>query len=201
MADSASAGAQKGAEAFVTAMDILSIVSGFNGIMGPKPPTAALARADGEIIAVPEILEVDAGISVLYSKSFPEGPFGEKKEVEEKEGVYIESGKTGKKYSFKVSNQKMYQLGNHYNKHGKDMGYASKKEYEQAARIFLQKYLKDAEVFEGTYNSGHGKNAGIRQIIVRYNGKQLIINKESGQIVDFYEGTSLESFIRIERIQ
>ena len=77
MADSASAGAQKGAEAFVTAMDILSIVSGFNGIMGPKPPTAALARADGEIIAVPEILEVDAGISILYSKYFPEGPLGE----------------------------------------------------------------------------------------------------------------------------
>lgn len=140
LADSAWAGAQKGAEAFVTAMDILFIVSGFKGIMGPKPkpPTAALAVADGEIIAVPEILKVDAGISILYSKSFPDGLFGEK---------------------------------------------------------------KDAEVFEGTYNSGHGKNAGIRQIIVRYNGKQLIINKESGQIVDFYEGTSLESFIRIERIQ
>lgn len=79
LADSASVGAKKGAEAFVTALDILSIVSGFNGIMGPKPPTAALAGADGEMIAVPEILEVDAGISVLYSKSFPEGPFGEKK--------------------------------------------------------------------------------------------------------------------------
>ena len=43
LADSAFAGAQKGAEAFVTAMDILSIVSGFKGMMGPKPPTAALA--------------------------------------------------------------------------------------------------------------------------------------------------------------
>lgn len=69
----------------------LSIVSGFKGMMGPKPPTAALAGADGEMIAVPEILEVDAGISVLYSKSFPEGPFGEKKGVEEKEGVYVEN--------------------------------------------------------------------------------------------------------------
>lgn len=120
---------------------------------------------------------------------------------QEKKGVYIENGKTGKKYSVEISEQKKYQIGNHYNKHGKDMGFASKKEYAQAAKIFLQKYLKDAEVFEGTYNSGHGRNAGIRQIIVRYNGKQLIINKESGQIVDFYEGTSLESFIRIERIQ
>lgn len=92
LADSASVGAQKWAEAFVTALDILSIVSGFNGIMGPKPPTAALAGADGEMIAVPEILEVDAGISILYSKSFPEGLFGEKKEVEEKEGVYVERG-------------------------------------------------------------------------------------------------------------
>lgn len=43
LADSAFAGAQKGAEAFVTTMDILSIVSGFKGMMGQKPPTAALA--------------------------------------------------------------------------------------------------------------------------------------------------------------
>lgn len=63
--------------------------------MGPTPPTAALAGADGEIIAVPEILEVDAGISILYSKSFPDGPFGEKKEVEEKQGVYVKNNDEG----------------------------------------------------------------------------------------------------------
>ena len=36
---------------------------------------------------------------------------------------------------------------------------------------------------------------------MRQDGKQLIINKESGQIIDFYEGTSLDGFVNIERMQ
>ena len=122
LADSAFAGAQKGAEAFVTAMDILSIVS------GSKPPTAALAGADGEVIAVPEILEVDAGISVLYSKSFPDGPFGEKKEVEEKEGVYVKNCSSkykGQSYNGTrnpngdfINGKGKSTLNKHANKHG-----------------------------------------------------------------------------------
>lgn len=41
---------------------------------------------------------------------------------------------------------------------------------------------------------------GERQIIVRAEGKQLIINKATGQIIDFYKGTSLDGFINIERM-
>lgn len=37
--------------------------------------------------------------------------------------------------------------------------------------------------------------------IIRAEGKQAIINKTSGQIIDFYEGTSLNGFINIERVQ
>jgi len=37
-----------------------------------------------------------------------------------------------------ISEQKMYQQqGKHFNKHGKDMGYTSKKAYEQGARDFI----------------------------------------------------------------
>lgn len=161
LADSASVGAQKGAEAFVTALDILSIVSGFNGIMGPKPPTAALAGADGEMIAVPEILEVDAGISILYSKSFPEGLFGEKKEVEEKEGVYVKNCSSkykGQSYNGTrnpngdfINGKGKSTLNKHANKHG----YLSPEEYLRDVRNFLEKQpTSTTESFvsnEGTY--------------------------------------------------
>ena len=38
-----------------------------------------------------------------------------------------------------VSERKMYQQGEHYNKHGRNMGYATKKEYEATARVFIEK--------------------------------------------------------------
>lgn len=81
------------------------------------------------------------------------------------------------------------------------MGFSSKKEYEQAARDFFEQYKGVAEIYEGTFNSAHGNNVGMRQIILRYKDKQLIISKESGQLIDFYEGTSLNSFIDLERVQ
>ena len=95
----------------------------------------------------------------------------------------------------------MYQLGNRYNKHRKNMGFYSKKEYEQAARNFFEQYGDVEEIYEGTINSVHGDNVGMRQIILRYGDKQLIISKESSQLIDFYEGISLSSFIDVERIQ
>ena len=103
--------------------------------------------------------------------------------------------------SMDISDQKMYQQGQHYNKHGRDMGYSGKKEYEQAARDFFAQNKDTAEIYEGIWNSSHGGQSGQTQIIVRQDGKQLIINKETGQIIDFYEGTSLDGFINIERVQ
>lgn len=95
----------------------------------------------------------------------------------------------------------MYQLGQHYNKHGREMGYGSKKEYEQAAREFFEQYKNTAEIYVGKWNSSRGVEGGELQFIIREDGKQLIINKETGQIIDFYEGTSLNGFINIERVQ
>jgi hypothetical protein len=129
-------------------------------------------------------------------------------EVEVAEGARAEtaasgavegSGQYGKQIS--ISEQKMYQQGQHFNKHGVDMGYASKKAYEQGARDFIESNKHNAEIFEGTWNSSRGIQGGEEQIIMRYEGKQAIINKESGQIVDFYEGTSLDGFIDIRQVQ
>ncbi|RKM56054.1 hypothetical protein D6856_15060, partial [Butyrivibrio sp. XB500-5] len=116
--------------------------------------------------------------------------------VEEVEAITKSAGE-----SIKVSEEKMYQLGKHFNKHGRDMGYAGKAEYEAAARKFFEKNKETAEIYEGIWNSSRGAQSGQVQIVVRQNGKQLIINKETGQIIDFYEGTSLDGFINIERIQ
>ncbi|SFU33153.1 T7SS effector LXG polymorphic toxin [Butyrivibrio sp. M55] len=100
-----------------------------------------------------------------------------------------------------VSEEKMYQQGKHYNKHGRDMGYSSKKEYEQGARDFLEQNREEAEIYEGTWNDSRGSQAGQRQIIIRHDGKQLIINKETNQIIDFYEGNDLGGFKDLERVQ
>lgn len=40
---------------------------------------------------MPEIIVSDAGMPALFSASLPDGLFGEKKEQEEKKGVYIEN--------------------------------------------------------------------------------------------------------------
>ncbi|MBQ3599592.1 MAG: hypothetical protein II992_00100 [Lachnospiraceae bacterium] len=118
-----------------------------------------------------------------------------------KDKVVYSRGETNYVESIVISEQKMYQQGQHYNKHGRDMGYSGKKEYEQAAREFFEQNKNICEIYEGIWNSSRGGQSGQRQIIMRQHGKQLIINKESGQIIDFYEGTSLEGFINIERIQ
>ena len=100
-----------------------------------------------------------------------------------------------------ISDQKMYQVGEHFNKHGWEMGYLGKKEYAQAARNFFEQNKSSCEIYEGIFNNSRGNQSGQVQYILRQDGKQLIINKESGQIIDFYNGISLDAFIKIERLQ
>lgn len=90
--NSAWEGAKSGAQAFKYVLDGLSAIQGFiGGFMGPLSPGEVLAGAGGEIVPVPEIIVNDAGMSALFSVSLPDGPFGKKKEQEEKEGVYVEN--------------------------------------------------------------------------------------------------------------
>ena len=103
--------------------------------------------------------------------------------------------------SINVSDKKMHQLGEHFNKHGRDMGYLSKKEYDAAAREFFYKNKNSCEIYRGVYNSSHGERKGDIQLILRQDGFQLIIDEKTGQIIDFYEGESLSAFINLERKQ
>ena len=79
------------------------------------------------------------------------------------------AGKYGK--TINISEQKMYQQGQHYNKHGKDMGYSGKKAYEAGAREFINTNKNSGEIFEGTWNSSRGGQSGQVQIIIRTKGK------------------------------
>jgi RHS repeat-associated protein len=124
-----------------------------------------------------------------------------KKAIDKARSGEYEGGSKTYGEQLEPSDQKMYQQGQHYNKHGKDMGYASKKEYEAGARDFIKNNKANAEIFEGKWNSSRGGQKGETQIIIRADGKQAIINKKTGQIIDFYEGTSLDGFIKIKKVQ
>ncbi len=100
-----------------------------------------------------------------------------------------------------VSDSKMYQLGDHFNKHGRGMGYASKKEYDAAAKEFANTYQKNpnATILEGTWN-GPGTLNGARQRAITYGGKTVVIDVKSGQVVDFFTGTEYKG-INVTKLQ
>jgi hypothetical protein len=100
-----------------------------------------------------------------------------------------------------LSSKKMYQLGDHFNEHGKSMGYKTKKAYEAGARAFVKKHKTTAKIWEGKRNSGRGVQNDQLQIIMRANGKQAIINQKTSQLIDFYNGTSLKGFINLKKVQ
>ena len=113
-----------------------------------------------------------------------------------------ETGKTTYGDSINISSEKMYQQGQHYNKHGRSMGYNSKAEYDAAAKEFVNMYKGDSksEIFEGVWN-GKGQLNGTTQIVIRNGGKQVIIDKSTGQIIDFYQGTELKGLINVRQVQ
>ena len=152
--------------------------------------------------SVTDIPSGDVEEKELGRDIFPKTPADEQKpKITTSQGNEIDYSDSEYGKSIVVSEEKMYQQGKHYNKHGRDMGYSSKKEYEQGARDFLEQNREVAEIYEGTWNDSKGKQSGKRQIIMRHDGKQLIINKETNQIIDFYEGTDLGGFKDIERVQ
>jgi hypothetical protein len=58
----------------------------------------------------------------------------------------------------------------------------------------------EAKVFEGVWN-GKGQLNGTKQIVIVYDGKTAIIDKNTGQIIDFYLGSELRGLIHLERLR
>jgi len=100
-----------------------------------------------------------------------------------------------------ISNQKMHQLGKHFNKHGRGMGYASKNEYDAAAKLFAKDMQLDPNsvIYEGNWN-GSG-NTGQLQRAITNGGQTVIINPATGQIIDFYVGNAYGGLINLIRIK
>ena len=96
----------------------------------------------------------------------------------------------------------MYQIGDHFGKHGRSMGYYSKKEYDNAARTFVEKYQDhpDAQIYRGIWN-GRGDFNGEWQRVITYDGKTAILHESTGQIVDFYVGTEYRGLIQLIKIR
>lgn len=59
-----------------------------------------------------------------------------------------------------------YQLGKHFNKHGKDLRYKSKAKYNQATREFeeVYKYNPNSEIFEGKFKNTIGIGSTLTDI-------------------------------------
>lgn len=95
----------------------------------------------------------------------------------------------------------MHRLGNHFNKHGRGMGFASKKEYQRAAVDFAQKYRShsQARIMQGTWN-GKGGYTGMKQIAISFENKTVILCQETGQLIDFYVGTELRGLINLMQL-
>ncbi len=101
-----------------------------------------------------------------------------------------------------ISRQRMYQDGKHFNKRGREMGYTSKKEYSDDALDFANKNIHNpnAQIYEEIWN-GKGNQNGQTQIVITYDNKTVIINKNSGQVIDFYEGTDYRGLIDLHKIR
>ena len=187
--------------------DIFSIIEGLgkviSGITGAAAGAALAAQSGGASITVSGSGLALAANGMLITISGA----GNAAKIMISEATSHGSGKNegGSETNYgdqlEVSDQKMYQQGQHYNKHGKDMGYGSKKDYEAGARNFIENNKSTADIFEGKWNSSRGGQSGETRIIIRADGKQAIINKETGQIIDFYEGTSLNGFINVRQVQ
>jgi RHS repeat-associated protein len=101
-----------------------------------------------------------------------------------------------------VSDARMWQVGKHFEKHGRMMGFESKQQYDSAAKIFARKYGNhpDAQVFEGVWG-GKGQLAGSTQRVIVYRGRSVILDTRTGQVIDFYLGAEHRGLIDLQRVR
>ncbi len=106
------------------------------------------------------------------------------------------------KLDIKINSEKeMHQLGKHFNKHGREMGHASKKEYQKAAVEFAKKYKthSNSKIMQGTWN-GKGAYTDVKQIAISFEERTVILDKQTGQLIDFYKGTELRGLKELIQI-
>ncbi|MDF2549301.1 MAG: hypothetical protein K0S07_368 [Chlamydiales bacterium] len=93
------------------------------------------------------------------------------------------------KSSIPILDKKIHQIGDHFNKHGRDMGYSSKKEYSADAIAFAKQYQNhpEAEILEGKLNQRDPLKPPVYQRVISYGGRSAVISTETGQLINFYQ--------------
>lgn len=84
----------------------------------------------------------------------------------------------------------MWGLTGHYKKWGRGMGYGGKKDYDAAAKEFANIHQTNpkASIIEGNFlGSGKGQNAGKLQRAISYEGNTVVLDVNSGQVMDFIQ--------------
>jgi len=101
-----------------------------------------------------------------------------------------------------ILDKKMHQLRDHFNKHGRIMGYESKKTYDAAAKAFakINQNNPSTKIFDGVWN-GKGKLSDTFQRAISYEGKTVILDKNTGQVIDFYKGSELRGLIKLVEVK
>ncbi len=170
-----------------------------------NPSTATLISANNidfsitwkSILKLLILILLLIGIVVFAATLINEQNDFRKKTEQNQNSTENTSNSTNSKVDIKIdADKKMHQVGEHFNKHGRGMGYTSKKEYGDAALKFAQENSKNpkAKIIEGVWNGG-GKANLKEQVAVIFENKTVIIDKISGQLIDFYEGSELRGLI------
>lgn len=103
------------------------------------------------------------------------------------------------KPEIKIQEDQKHQLGKHFNKHGRGMGYGSKSEYNRAAIEFAKsnRTNPNSKIFEGIWRTRGDVTRDLRQIIITHENRTVILDKLTGQVIDFYKGAELRGLINI----
>ena len=104
--------------------------------------------------------------------------------------------------TIRISEKKMHQVGKHFNKHGREMGFKSITEYDNAAKTFAREAQlnPNSEIYQGRW-TGRGMYHDKVQRIITYDGNTVIIDPHTGQIIDFYRGSDYRGIIDIEQLR
>lgn len=137
-------------------------------------------------------------IATTYAISYYYNPNDNRNKTENTENSGNGSSNNSKKIKLD-ENKSMHQLGKHFNKHGRGMGYQSKAEYNRAALEFAKtnRTNSNAKIYEGIWRARGDMARDVKQVVISYKNRTVIIDKLSGQLVNFYDGVELRGLINL----
>jgi hypothetical protein len=59
----------------------------------------------------------------------------------------------------------------------------------------------NAQIYEGTWNVRGVVERRVQQIAIQFENRTVIIDKFSGQLIDFYEGIDMRGLINVLKLQ